>query len=94
MDKIKKLFTEKNYEAAIAEIYRDPDYKNNRLKLRYLVSALYYLRDYEGTIIAIQLLKPLEEKAAFSMLINTEICLGTNADAALGYAVTPENRTA
>jgi len=85
MDKIKKLFTEKHYEAVIAEIQRDFDYKNNRLKLRYLVSAFYYSRDYKGTINAIQLLKPLEEKAAFSMLINTEICLGSNADAALGY---------
>jgi hypothetical protein len=83
MEKIERLFAEKNYETLKVEIYKDTGYKNNPVKLRYLVSAFDYLRDYQGTIAAIELLKPLEPKTAYSMFINCEICLGTNADMAL-----------
>jgi len=86
MDNLKKLFAEKNYEAVKAEIYKDPDYKSNALKLNYLASAFYYARDYQGAIATIQLLKPLvDTKTVYSMLIDTEICHGTKADSALEY---------
>ena len=85
MEKIKKLFAEQKYEALKTEIYRDADFRRNAVKLRYLISAFYYSRDYQGTMAAIELLKPLEVKTAYSMFINTEITLGSNPDAALGY---------
>jgi hypothetical protein len=85
METLKRLFEEKNYEAVKAEIYSDPDYRNNAEKLRFLVSAYYYLRDFQGTVKAIEELKPFDAKTAYSMLINTEISLGFSADTALGY---------
>lgn len=48
MEILKRLFAEKNYEAVRAQIYQDPDYKNNALKLNYLASAFYCSRDYQG----------------------------------------------
>lgn len=85
MEKIKQLFVEQKYDALKTEIYQDVDFSKNPVKLRYLISAFYYSRDYKGTMAAIELLKPLELKTAYSMHINTEISLGSSADAALGY---------
>ena len=85
MEKIKQLFIEQKYEELKAEIYQDSDFRQNPIKLRYLISAFYYSRDYQGTVSAIELLKPLEAKTAYSMLINTEVTLGASADLALGY---------
>ena len=85
MEKIKKLFAEAKYEEVKKEINQDPDFRTNVVKLRYLISARFYSRDYKGSVAAIEMLQPLEPKIAYSMQISTEISLGSRAKRALEF---------
>lgn len=85
MEKIRKLFAEAKYEEVKKEIYLDPGFQTNVVKLRYLISACFYSRDYKGSVAAIEMLQPIEPKIAYSMQISTEISLGSRAKRALEF---------
>ena len=83
MQELKKLFKNKDYNAIIGLIEEDSDYRKNLYKLQYLVSAYYYLGNFEGSIEGIKLLETFDLKMAYSMYIDAHISLGTDGHQAM-----------
>lgn len=84
VDQLKHYFEIKDFEGLKTEIYRHSDYQYDLRKLSYLVSAFYYSSDFDGAIASIALIQKISPKIAYSMLIDTHICIGTDEDAAMG----------